>query len=136
MANFLFDKARQKFLNGELSWANNEFKVCLLSSGYSANQIQDETLANIPELSRIAISAALTNKDSTGGVAKAATTTLSGVSATKSIKSLVIFKTAAQLEDSILVAYIDSAGGIGDNGLTATSGTVTIQWNNGEIFKL
>lgn len=142
MANFLYDKAKEKLLNGQINWLSDEFKVCLVSSAYSVNQKEHETLGEIFSTARIAISSALTQKEATSGIAKAADVTISSVPNVV-IKALVIFKVAPSLENSPLVAYIDTAGGIGDTGLTPTSGTVKIEWKRasvgntkGEIFKL
>lgn len=141
MANFLFDSAREKFLKGELSWTTNNFKVCLLSSAYNP-QITHQTMNDIPSQTRVAVSEDLTGKDAVGGTARANDVELSGVP-NKVIKAIVIFKVESTLEASPLIAYIDTAGGLDDSGLTPTSGIVKIEWKRakigdtkGEIFKL
>ena len=134
MANFLFDKAREKFLNGDLSWRDDDFKVCLLDISLNSTSLNQQTLGEIVTSNRIAISSTeLSNKTSVNGVAKANGIQISGISTTKSIKSLVIFKVAPTLNDSPLIAHIDTADGIG---FTPNSGNVIIQWNSSGIFKL
>jgi hypothetical protein len=142
MANFLYDNAREKFLNGDISWSRDTFKVLLLTSDYIADKSTHTNLTDIAQASRIATSDALTNKGITSGSASASNTTFTGVDANKVVKSMVIVKqNPTDTENqTILIAHIDTADGItGQNGgLTTTGSDIQIDWAGTDdiIFKL
>ena len=56
MANFLYDNAREKFFNGDISWSRDTFKVLLLTSDYIADKSNHTNLTDIAQTSRIATS--------------------------------------------------------------------------------
>jgi len=133
MANFVYDKAREKFLSGDLSWTRDTFKVILLNSSYTASK-DHQTLVDVPTGSRIATSTPLVNKSASNGVASADPKVITDVPAGRVIKSLIIVKqnTLATDLQSELVAYIDTASGISEtnnSGLTTTGANVTINWS-------
>lgn len=136
MANALYDRARQRFLNGQLSWNTQNFKVVLVDTAdYTVNASTHNTLADIPPAARVATSANLGGMDTTAGVADASDVTLSGVSGDQS-EALVIYADLGTADtDKPLVAYIDSATGLA---ITPNGGDIIIQWDNGtnKIFKL
>ncbi|KLD65426.1 hypothetical protein [Dyella japonica] len=137
MANTLYDKGRQRFLEGQLNWLTDTYKVLLVDTGaYTANFTTHEFLSDIPTSARIGTSSgvALTSKTSTGGAADAADITFSAVSGA-SIEALVIFKDTGTEGTSPLVAYIDTATGLP---ITPNGGDIIVTWDNGpnKIFKL
>lgn len=136
MANGLYDKARQKFLNGQLSWSTQNFKAVLIDAAeYTVNLATHNTLADIPAASRVATSANLGGMTSADGVADASDVTLSGVIGDQS-EALVIYADLGSADtDKPLIAYIDLATGLP---ITPNSGNIVIQWDNGanKIFKL
>lgn len=136
MANALYDKARQKFLSGQLSWNTQNFKVVLVDvADYTVNLATHNTLADVPSAARVATSTNLGGMDNTAGVADASDVTLSGVSGDQS-EALVIYADLTGADtDKPLVAYIDSATGLA---ITPNGGDIIVQWDNGanKIFKL
>lgn len=73
MANALYDKGREGFLNGDIDWTTNNIKLMLLDSAdYTANLSTHDFLDDIPSLARVATSSNLSSKTSTGGTADAA----------------------------------------------------------------
>lgn len=137
MANFLYDKAREKFLKGELSWSNDDIKVVLVSSAYTPVQNEHTSLANIPSNARVAISGNLTSKTTLNGVAGAGDVVFSAVPVDKQVQAFVIYKDNAINEaDKQLIAYIDTASGALPT--TTTTSEFKIFWNSGanKIFKL
>lgn len=135
MANALYDKARERFLRGQLDWLTDTIKVVLVDTGnYSVNLAAHEFLSDIPSAARVAISGALTGKTATGGVADADDVTIAAVSG-PTVEALVIFKDTGNPSTSPLIAWIDTASGLP---FTPNGGDVTIQWDNGanRIFKL
>lgn len=135
MANALYGKAREKFLNGDLDWASDTIKAMLVDTAdYTVNINVDEFLSDVPSGAREEISSALTGKTSTLGVADADDPTLTGAVGDP-CEAIVIFKDTGVVGTSPLIAYIDTATGLP---VTLNSGDVTIQWDSGanKIFKL
>ena len=134
MANVLYDKGREGFLDGTIDWDTGDIRVCLVLSSYvfsAAHQFMSSITA--VDNGR---SAALGTKTVTDGVADAADTTLVATAATAS-KALVIFQHTGSDATARLIAYIDTP----TSGLpfTPSAGqTVNIAWDNGanKIFKL
>lgn len=134
MANALYDKGREGFLDGSIDWDTNDQRVMLVKSAYTfsaAHQFVSDLGAN--DNGR---SAALGSKTVTSGVADAADTTLTATAAAAS-NALVIFQHTGVDATARLIAYIDTP----TSGLpfTPSAGqTVNIAWDNGanKIFKL
>jgi len=139
MANVVYDKARNKFLKGEISWKSggDTFRAYLVDiqggTGYTINAATDEFLSSVPSAALIAY-AALTPADPTAGVADAADITFTAVTGAVS-EAIVVVKWVTQASDSPLVAYIDSATGLP---VTPNGGDIQVVWDSGanKIFKL
>lgn len=139
MANALYDKARQAFLEGGspavLNWLTDNVKVVLVDTGqYTVDLANHQYLSSVPVGARISTSGNLTGKTSTGGVADAADITFSAVSGA-SIEAIVIYRDTGVEATSPLIAYIDTATGLP---VTPNGGDITVQWDNAanKIFKL
>lgn len=149
MPNFLYDKAREKWLNGQIAWGvgtgGDTFKALLVTDEYVPNISTHISLANIPQSARLGISSALTNKNITSGVASANPVNFTDLPLAKSISAIVIVRQNAGATDAQtdLIAYIDTATGL-TTGLPITVSTATIEWGNDsstpplktQIFKL
>lgn len=136
MANALFHKAREAFLNGDISWVADTIKVVLVDSdAYAVNFVEDEYLSDIPSGARMATSAALTGKTSTAGVADADSLTFPALSGAVSIEAIVIFKDTGDPATSPLIAYLDSVTGLP---FTPNGGDAGIIWSSSsnKIFRL
>lgn len=135
MANAIYDKARKKFLDGDIDWLADTIKVVLVDAAdYTVDLANHEFLSDIAAGARVATSAALSGKDSTAGVADAADVVLSSVSGDQS-EALVIYKDTGAEGTSPLIAYIDTVTGLP---ITPNGADITITWSNGanKIFKL
>jgi hypothetical protein len=135
MANALYDKARQKFLDADIDWSADNIKCVLVDTGaYTPDLANDEFLSDIPVGARIATSGNLSGKTSTAGVADASDVTFTAVSGVQS-EALVIYKDTGVAGTSPLIGYIDSATGLP---VTPSGGDITVNWDNGanKIFKL
>lgn len=143
MANALYDKARNGFLKGDISWKSggDTFRAYLVDiqgtagspDPYTKDLANDEFLSDIPAaclLSYIAVSPA----DPTAGVADAADVTFLAVSGAVA-EAIVIVKWVSSAADSPLIAYIDTATGLP---VTPNTGDIQVTWDNGanKIFKL
>lgn len=135
MANAVYGKAREKFLNGDIDWANDDIKAVLVdTAAYAVSIDSDEYLSSIPAGDRIATSGNLASKTSTLGVADAADITFSTVTGDVS-EAIVLYKDTGDADTSPLIAYIDTATGLP---ITPNGGDITISWDSGanKIFKL
>lgn len=135
MANALYDKGRQRFLEGQLNWLTDTIKAILVDTGtYTPNLTSHEFLSDVAGVSRITTPVTLTSKTSTGGAADAADVTFSSVSGA-SIEAIIIYKDTGVEGTSPLLAYIDTATGLP---ITPNGGDIIVTWDNGpnKIFKL
>jgi hypothetical protein len=133
MANALYDKGREGFLDGTIDWDSDDIKVCLVDTGtYTVNLATHEDLADLSGI--VATSANLASKTVTAGVADAADVTFSAVSGS-SVEALVIYQDTGVAGTSRLIAYIDTGTGLP---VTPNGGDITVQWDSGanKIFKL
>lgn len=134
MANALYDKGREGFLDGSIDWDTDDIRVCLVKSAYSfsaAHDFMDDIGAN--DNGR---SAALGSKTVTSGVADAADISLTATAAV-ACAALVIFKHTGVDATARLIAYIDTPSA-GLPFTPAASQVVNITWDAGanKIFKL
>lgn len=135
MGNALYTKYREKALQGQINWLTDNIKVVLVDAAdYTVNTATHEFLSEIPSAGRVAISANLTGKTATGGVADANDVTFPSVTGDIS-EALVIFKDTGTDTTSPLIAYIDTATGLA---VTPNGGDITVIWPNdsGRIFSL
>lgn len=136
MANTLYDKARQRFLEAQIDWMSDTIKCMLVDTGaYSPNISVHEYLSDIPTSARITPPVTLTNKSTAGGAADAADCTFTSVSSTENIEAIVIFKDTGDEATSPLLAYIDTATGLP---IQPNGGDIIVTWDNGanKIFKV
>ena len=139
MANAVYDKARNGFLRGDISWKSggNTFRAYLVDitapNAYSKDLAVDEFLSAIhPD--KLVSFIALAPADPAGGVADAPDVTFLAVTGAEA-EAIVIVKWVTQASDSPLIAYIDSATGLP---VTPNGGDIVITWDSGanKIFKL
>ena len=134
MANTLYDKGRQRFLEGQFNWLTDTLKVLLVDTGaYTPNFGTHEFLSDIPTRARGGTSpgGVLTSKTPPGDAADITFSSVSG----PSIEALVIYKDTGTESTSPLIAYIDTATGLP---ITPNGGDIIVTWDNGanKIFKL
>jgi hypothetical protein len=135
MANVLYDRGREGFLDGSIDWDTDDIRVLLVRSTYTFSAAHD-FLDDITTGNENGRSAALGSKTVTSGVADAADTTITAAAAV-ACNALVIFKHTGSDATARLIAYIDTPA----SGLPFTpsaSQVVPITWDNGanRIFKL
>jgi len=135
MANALYDKAREGFLDGSIDWDTDDIRAILIDTAdYTVNLSTHDNLDDIPEAARVAVSGALASKTVTAGVADAADVTFSAVTGDQ-CEALVLYKHTGTESTSRLIAYIDDATGLP---VTPNSGDIEVQWADGDdkIFRL
>ena len=135
MANELYDKGREGFLDGSIDWDTDDIRCILVDvADYTVDLAAHDNLDDIPSGARVATSDALTGKTVVAGVADADDVTFSAVTGDPS-EALVIYKHTGTESTSRLIAYIDDATGLP---VTPNGGDITIQWDSAasKIFKL
>lgn len=138
MANAMYDKGRQKFLEGGIAWLTDNIKGVFVDTGaYTVNLTTHEFLSDIPAGARIATSPNLASKTSsvpTGGVADAADPVVSAVTGT-TVEAFVLYKDTGVATTSPLICFLDTATGLP---FTPNGGDVTYVFPSdaNRIFKL
>jgi hypothetical protein len=137
MANALYDKGRQAFLEGSIAWLTDNIKAALVNiqgGHYTVNLAADQFLSAISAGDRVAISANLTTKTSAAGVADADDVTWAAVVGAQ-CGAIVLFKDTGVPATSPLIAYIDTDTGLP---VTPSGGDIIQVWDNAanKIFKL
>lgn len=135
MANSLYDKGREGFLDGSIDWDTDNIKATLVDNAdYIVNLATHDFYDDVTVVGRVATSGNLASKTVTAGVADAADITWTAVSGDVS-ESIVIWKDSGVEATSRLIAYIDTATGLP---VTPNGGNISCAWDNGanKIFKL
>lgn len=137
MANTLYDKARQRFLEGQINWNTDTIKAMLIDTGaYTANFSSHEFLSDVGTSARISgtVGLTLTGKSTTGGAADAGDVTFTSVSG-PSIEAILLYKDTGAESTSPLIAFIDTGTGLP---ITPNGGDIIVTWDNGpnKIFKV
>lgn len=135
MANALYGKGREKFLNADIDWSVDTIKVALVDTASYTVAIDTDEFYSTVSAAVVGTPQTLASKTATLGVADAADISFTGLVGAPSIEALVIYKDTGVDATSPLIAYIDTA-----SGLPVTSGAtqVDVAWDNGanKIFKL
>lgn len=134
MANVLYDKGRQAFLDADIDWSADNIKAVLVDTALYTFSQAHQFLSDIAVGARVATSGNLASKTSTDGVADAADVTFTAVTGA-TIEAIVLYKDTGVAGTSALIAYIDTATGLP---ATPGGGNITVTWDNGanRIFKL
>lgn len=135
MANALYDKGREGFLDGSIDWDTNDTRSILIDEADDTIDLSvDDNLDDRAALSRVATSGAMGTKTVTNGVADAADVTWSAVTGDPA-ESIDIYKHTGVESTSRLICNIDTATGLP---VTPNGGDITAQWDSGtnRIFKL
>lgn len=136
MANVLYPKGKEGFLDGTIDLDTNDIRVALLRS-YTYNSahqfLSDISGAGATIVARLA--AGMTSKVVTNGIFDAADATLSAVAAGAACNNCVIYQYNAADSSAKLIAFIDTATNLP---VTPNGGDITVAWDNGsnKIFAL
>lgn len=134
MANALYDKGRQKFLEGSIAYAGDTIKAALVDTAlYTVNLSTDEFFSSVSS-AVVGTPQTLGTKTTTAGVADAADVTYTAVTGA-TVEAIVLYKDTGSAATSPLIAYIDTATNLP---VTPNGGDISITWDNGanKIFKL
>jgi len=135
MANALYDKGREGFLDGSIDWDTDDIRAILIDlADYTPNLATHDFLDDVPAAARVAVSGSLAGKTVAAGVADANDITFSAVSGDPS-EAILIYKHTGSDATARLIALIDTATGLP---VTPNGGDINVAWDNGanKIFKL
>jgi hypothetical protein len=134
VANTLYPKGRQKFLEGTIAWLTDTVKVMLVDTAAYTYSSAHEFLSDIPAGARVGTAVTLTSKTSTNGVADGDDITFLALTGAE-LEAVVIYKDSGVEATSPLIAWFDVGVGLP---LTPNSGNVPLIWDNGssKIFLL
>jgi hypothetical protein len=128
MANFVYGKAKQALLNGQINVVSNNLKILLVNSSYVPSANSDEYVSNINPTyikNRSEIIQSVTN---TLGVLDAEDITIT-VHDGSAFKAIVLYQNGTSDSNSRLIAYIDTSIGLPFAGVNFSL-PVTIVWSN------
>lgn len=136
MANALYAKAKEAFLEGNIDLTDDAIKICFVKSGYTVNLNSDQYLSSIPSSEVAATSSTLLNRTTTNGIFDAENVTVEDYG-TSGFSYLIIFKDTGNTATSPLIAYIDTADGLPVSSTSSTI-SITINWSDAisKIFSL
>jgi hypothetical protein len=134
MANVLYDKGREGFLDGTIDWDTDDIRAILLRSTYTFSAAHD-FVDDITTGNENGRTIAFSSKTVTSGVADAADIQVTATAAV-ACNAIAIFKHTGSDATARLIAYIDTATGLPFT--PAASQIVNIVWDSGanKIFKL
>jgi hypothetical protein len=131
MANVLYDKGRQGFLEGSIDWDTDDIRGLIVdSTDYTQNLATHDNLDDIPAPGRVAVTTAFTAKTVTDGIANATIPLLTAV-AGDSCEYFIVYKHTGTDSTSRLIASYDIS-------YTPTCNDLQISFNTGanKAFKL
>lgn len=133
MANSLYPKAKEAFLNADIDLAADTIAIALIDTGTYTYSAEHEFRDDVPDGAIIA-TATLANKTTTGGVFDADDATFTSVTGAN-CEALIIFQNTGTQSTSRLIAYIDSATGLP---ILPNGGDITVAFSSGssKIFAL
>jgi len=133
MANALYPKAKEAFLNGSINMIANTITIALIDTGVYTYSTSHQFRSDISNSAVISTST-LTNKTIANGVFDADDALFSSVTGANA-EALIIFSDSAVQGTSRLVAYIDSATGLP---ILPNGGDITVAFSSGSsrIFAL
>ena len=133
MANAIYPKAKEAFLNGEIDISDNTIKVALVDTGTYTYSTAHDFYDDVSGV--LGTPVALASKTVTSGVFDAADCTFTTPTSGTSIEALIIYKDTGTAGTSNLIAYIDTGTGLP---FTSNGADVDIVWDSGsnKIFAL
>ena len=132
MANSMYAKGREAFLEGSIAALSDTLKINLTSSSYTPNLSTDQFLNIISGGAIIAAGVTLTSVTGAAGTLSAANTVFTSVSGSAA-SYVVLYKDTGSSSTSPLIGLIDTATGLP---VTPNGGNITVAWAAGAVFTL
>lgn len=129
MANFIYKKAKEAILNGEINFSSNSFKALLVDiATYTANQNTHQFVSDVPAESIRKRSNNLDLVTNTLGVVDASDLIISDYTG-EAFGAIILYQVGYSDSVSELIFYIDSSSGLPFSGSNNNT-PVTIFWDN------
>jgi hypothetical protein len=128
MANFIYGKAKQAMLSGDIDLGSTNLKVAFIKTTlYTPSQNTHEFLSDIPTAAKVYKSSALQNVSNTLGVLDAddINITYNG----SAFEAIVLYQYGTSDSDSRLIAFVDTSEGLPFPG-TLDASSLLLSWNN------
>jgi hypothetical protein len=138
MANGLYAKAREAFLQGDIDWLTDTIRVVMVDAAdYTVDLSAHQFLSSVPVEARVGTPQTLSNKTATNGVADADNATFPNVTG-DTCEAIVVYKHGTTDADSPLIAYFDTGGDANPLSIIPNGGNITVNWSDGadRIFRL
>ena len=132
MANSMYAKGREAFLEGSIAALSDTLKLSLLTTTYSPNLSTDQYYNIVPGGAITAAGVALTSVTGSAGTLSAANVTFTSVSGSASAY-LCLYKDTGTASTSPLIGLIDTASGLP---VTPNGGNIVVAWSSGQVFTL
>ena len=133
MANALYPKAKESFINGHINMSANTITIALVDTGVYTFSTSHQYRSEVSN-SAVISSTTLSNKTVTSGVFDADDATFTSVTGAN-CEALLIFQDTGVQSTSRLIAYVDSATGLP---ILPNGGDITVVFYSGasKIFAL
>jgi hypothetical protein len=133
MANALYPKGKEAFLNADIDLLVDTIKISLIDTGVYTYSATHEFRSNVSN-SAVISTATLSNKTTANGVFDADDALFTSVTGANA-EALIIFQDTGFQANSRLIAYIDSATGLP---ILPNGGDITVAFSSGsnKIFSL
>lgn len=128
MANFVYKKAKEAMLSGDVDLVSNNLKLLLVNSSYAPNQNTDNFVSNINSSHIKARSPIFSGVTINSGILDADDVVMSSYPG-DAFNAVVIYQDSGSDQTSILIAYIDTSEGLPFSGVN-TNTNITIAWSN------
>lgn len=133
MANQLYPKAKEAFLNKDIDMIDDTIIIALIDTDAYSFSANHQYRSDIPNEAVIA-TATLANKTTANGVFDADDATFTSVTGANA-EALILFQDSGSASTSRLIAFIDSATGLP---ILPNGGDITVAFSSGSnrIFSL
>lgn len=129
MSNFVYKKAKEAILNGQINFSSNQFKLLFVNTAnYTASESSDEFVSNINNNAVVATSNAISSVTNTLGVIDAQDVTIF-LEANTTFDAIILFQSTGNTATSRLLFYIDTGFNLPFVG-SPLSSSLTIAWEN------
>lgn len=134
MANAIYPIAKKALLDADIDLSVDTIKIVLCTSSYTYSTAHD-FLNDVTAGYRVATSAALTSKTTTGGAFDAADVTFTSLTGS-TVTSWILFRDTGVESTSNLIAYFDTVSGGGALSYTPNGTNFTLQFGASGIFTI
>lgn len=134
MANTVYPIGKKAILDGDVDFLVDTIKIVLCDNSITYNAAHD-FLNDITVGDRVATSAALSSKTTTGGAFDAADVTFTSLTGS-TVTSWILFKDTGTEATSQLIAFFDTVSGGGALSFTPNGGNFTLSFGASGIFTI